>query len=111
MSAYLVARHTYDVVVVEDGDKGLYAERMKTIGEPEHPETWVYAKNPTWILNRSSKPIYLELVQPTRVLIEPSLIKPGDVLVDQRVDHIGPTAPRTPAAGESLLGLRWNTEP
>lgn len=104
---FVVQRWTYHAVVVVDDDGKLSAERMLTIGEPEHDPDWVYATNPTWILNRSSKSVWLVLVQSTPVGIPPDEIKPGSVLVDERIDHIGPERPARPKAGQSILWLKW----
>jgi hypothetical protein len=104
---FVVQAFTYHAVVVVDDDGKLRAERMLTIGEPEHDPNWVYANNPTWILNQSSKSVWLVLVQTTPVVIPPDEIKPGSVLVDERIDHIGPERPPVPKAGQSILWLKW----
>ncbi len=109
IATFLTYRHTYNAILVEDDAKdGCRAERMYTIFEPDHPEEWVYGrKNPTWMFNRCSRSIYLELLDKGPVLIDPTEIKPGDVLVDQYIEHLGPDRPPRPARG-SVLWLHWS---
>jgi hypothetical protein len=103
-AAVLVRLFSYNMVVVEDdGDGGLRAARAFTIGEPSHDPRWIYAPNPTWISNRSSKTLTLELVGIDNA--DPSRIAPGAVSVDERIDFIGPNLPRD--APRMSLWLRW----
>ena len=108
-----VHRHTYDAVVVEDDGPKLTATRMVTIGEPEHDPRWIYAKNPTWIFNRSSQSIYLEAVSFGGLRdLDPRKIKAGEVSVDERVDYLGPEdpPPKEGRTGDTVLWLRWRNK-
>ena len=112
IGAVLVRLHTYDAVVVEDdGSGGLRGARALTIGEPDHDPKWVYAQNPTWIINRSTThSIYLELViYAGKVFGPPSRIGPGSVSVDERIDYLGPDDPPPDRGkiGHSVLWVRW----
>ena len=110
--AIVLYRYTYDCVVVEDDGKGgLRADRALVIGEPAHDPQWVVGKNPTWIINRSSRVVVHELDGPgSEVYVDKSsYIKAGEVGAESRVDYIGP-GDRPPARAlehASVIWLRW----